>query len=195
MTHDDEMRAPKVGMPVLVYVVSLLASIYLVRAFHPATAVAVLIFAVPAAALVWMVVQARRAKRFMGGAPCGSRAYQRRIVVLALSYIALLLLAVWLNKSYALSGPVAVVVALLPALPLVGMIVAMARLIIETQDEYQRMLHVRQMLIATGFTLAVCSVWGFLEEFGLVMHVPAYWTFVLWCGGLAIGTIYNETRA
>ncbi len=194
MMPKDELRAPKVGVPVLAYVVSLLASIYLVKALNPTAAVAALIFAVPAAALVWMVVQSRRAKRFMGSAPCGGRAYARRIVVLALSYVALLLLAIWLNKSYALSGPVAVVVALLPALPLVGMIVAMARLIIDTQDEYQRMLHVRQMLVATGFTLAVCSVWGFLEEFGLVMHLPAYWTFVLWCGGLAIGTIYNEAR-
>lgn len=192
---EEEMRAPKIGVPVVSYVISLLASIFIVRTYHPATAIAVLIFAVPVAALVWMVVQARRAKRFQGDAACGNRAYQRRVVVLALVYVALLMLAVWLNKSYALTGVPAVIVALLPALPLVGMIVAMARLIIDTQDEYQRMLHVRQMLIATGFTLAVCSVWGFLEEFGLVAHVPAYWTFVLWCGGLGIGTVYNESRS
>ena len=192
--REEELRAPKMGVPVLSYVVSLLASIYLVAAFRPAMPVKVLIFAVPVAALIWMIVQARRAKRFSGSVPCGGKAYARRVLALALGYAALLMLAVWLNKHYTLSGPTAVIVALLPALPLIAIIAAMARLIVETKDEYQRMLHVRQMLVATGFTLAVCTVWGFLEEFGLVMHLPAYWTFVLWCGGLAIGTIYNEAR-
>lgn len=191
---EDELQVPKIGVPVLSYVISLLASIYIVTAYRPVPAVAALIFAVPAAALVWMIVQARRAKRFRGSAACGGRAYQRRVMMLALSYVALLMLAIWLHRHYPLNGATAVVVALMPALPLIGMIVAMARLIVETKDEYQRMLQVRQMLIATGLTLAVCTVWGFLEEFGLAVHLPAYWTFVLWCAGLAVGTIYNEAR-
>lgn len=191
---EEEMRAPKIGVPVLSYVISLLASIYIFKAYHPAPAIAVPLFAVPVAALIWMVVQTRRAKRFQGNVPSSSRAYGYRVAALALGYVALLMLAIWLNQHYQLRGVTAVIVAVLPALPLIGMIVAMARLIVEAKDEYQRMLHVRQMLVATGFTLAVSSVWGFLEEFGLVMHVPAYWTFILWCGGLGLGTIYNESQ-
>jgi hypothetical protein len=196
MVVEVEPRAPSVGLPVIVYVVSLVSSIFIVRAYRPETPIAVLIFAVPAAALVWMIVQARRAKRFRGGLGCGSsnRTYQRRILGLALAYVALLFLANWLYREFALTGPAAVVVALLPALPLIGMVFALGSLIVGERDEYQRLLHVRQMLVATGLMLAVCTVWGFLEQFELVPHVPAYWAFIVWCGGLGVGTLYNELR-
>lgn len=94
-----------------------------------------------------------------------------------------------------MTGPAAVGVALLPALPMIGMIVAMGQLILDEKDEYQRMLHVRQMLIATGLMLGVCSVWGFLEQFEQVPHLPAYRAFIVWCAGLGFGTLYNERRS
>lgn len=192
---EETNSSPRMGVPVVTYMVSLLASIWIVRSYRPDVAVSVLIFAVPMAALGWMVVEARRAKRLRGAVPCGGgRAYFRRMLMLALLYVALLFGANWLYHHYSLSGPVAVIVALLPALPLIGMIVALGRLILDEKDEYQRMLHVRQMLIATGLTLAVCSMWGFLEEFDQVPHVPAYWAFILWCAGLGFGTLYNERR-
>jgi len=194
MSDQEAARAPRIGVPAVVYVLSLLASIFIVRSYHPGLAASLLVFAVPVAALGWMIVQGYRARRFRGGAACGGRAYQRRVIVLALSYVVLLFAANWLYEQYALSGPLAVAVALLPALPLIGIIVALGRLITDEKDEYQRMLHVRQMLIATGLMLAVCTVWGFLEEFGVVPHVAAYWAFIVWCGGLGFGTIYNESR-
>ncbi|WP_404334770.1 hypothetical protein AB2M62_14235 [Sphingomonas sp. MMS12-HWE2-04] len=195
MTFEETVPSPRMGVPVVTYVLSLLASIWIVRSYRPDLAISVLIFAVPMAALVWMVVEARRAKRLRGAVPCGGgAAYFRRVVVLALTYVALLFAANWLYTHYTLTGPLAVIVALLPALPMVGMIVAIGRLILDEKDEYQRMLHVRQMLIATGLTLSVCSIWGFLEEFNQVPHVPAYWAFIVWCAGLGFGTLYNERR-
>jgi FtsH-binding integral membrane protein len=188
-------RPPRIGLPVVVYVLSLLAGIFIIQAYRPALPVTLLICAVPAAALAWMIVQGIRARRVLGATPCGSRVYARRIFVLALVYAALLMAAVWLNRHYTPTGPVAVLVALLPALPLIGMIVALGRLILDEKDEYQRMLHVRQMLIATGLMLAVCSVWGFLEEFDQVPHLPAYWAFIVWCAGLGFGTLYNERQS
>ncbi|MDV3459127.1 hypothetical protein RZN05_19170 [Sphingomonas sp. HF-S4] len=195
MSDIEASRAPRMGLPVVTYVLSLLGSIFIVQAYRPALPITLLILAVPAAALVWMIVQGIRARRMLGAAPCGSRAYARRIVVLALVYAALLIAAIWLNRHYTLNGPVAVIVAVLPALPMLGMIVAMGRLILDEKDEYQRMLHVRQMLIATGLMLAACSIWGFLEQFEQVPHLPAYWAFIVWCAGLGFGTLYNEHRS
>jgi hypothetical protein len=43
--------------------------------------------------------------------------------------------------------------------------------------------------------LAVTCVWGFLETFELVPHVPMYWAFITWCAGLGIGTLVNELRS
>jgi hypothetical protein len=89
----------------------------------------------------------------------------------------------------------AVLLAVLPALPLIGVVWAFGRLIVEQTDEYQRSLTVRQVLVATGFMLAVTSVWGFLETFGQVPHLPMYWAFIIWCAGLGVGSLVNEMKS
>jgi len=71
----------------------------------------------------------------------------------------------------------------------------MGRMLIEETDEYQRMLLARQAIIATGVMLSVTSVWGFLEDFGQVPHVPMYWAFIVWCAGLGVGAAVNEMKS
>src|SRR3712207_8852283 len=41
---------------------------------------------------------------------------------------------------------------------------AIGRLLIEEQDEYLRTLLVRQMLVATGLTMVVGTIYGFLDR-------------------------------
>jgi hypothetical protein len=191
---EDRSDAPRVGVPVTVYVIVLLASIWIYKAYRPAGVLLALDILAPLAAFGWMVVRCREARRATGPISSATKAYMWRFFPLMIAYGVLLVAANWLATHYTLSGPTAVLVALLPAAPLIGVIVTMGRLVIEEKDEYQRLLHVRQMLVATGFMLAVSCVWGFLEEFGQVPHLPAYWAFILWCGGLGIGSIYNEVR-
>src|SRR3546814_10517736 len=69
-------------------------------------------------------------------------------------------------------------------LPIIGVFFVMSRLLVTLNDEYQRYLLTRQMLIATGFMLSVATVWGFVESFGLLPHVPAFYAAILWFGGL-----------
>ena len=70
-----------------------------------------------------------------------------------------------------LAGPVAYLAAVLPALPIIGIFAAIGRYLVEEQDEYLRMLMVRQTLWASAFALSVATVWGFLESFDMVGHV------------------------
>jgi hypothetical protein len=124
----------------------------------------------------------------------GSRAYRRynlRVIVLSLLYAAFLLSASYAFKHHLLSGPVVYGVAVLPALPIIGLFVALARYIAEEQDEYLRMLTVRQMLWASGFALSVATIWGFLQAYDLVERVDGYWVAVLWYFGLGLGQIAN----
>jgi hypothetical protein len=118
--------------------------------------------------------------------------YNMRIIWLSLLYAAFLIPAVYGFKHHLIAGPVAWIVAVLPAIPIIGIFGAMGRYLAEEQDEYVRMLMVRQMLWAMGFTLSVATIWGFLDNFGLVGHVDGYWIVVVWYLGQSIGAIVNK---
>jgi hypothetical protein len=118
--------------------------------------------------------------------------YNMRIIWLSLLYAAFLIPAVYGFKHHLIAGPVAWIVAVLPAIPIIGIFGAMGRYLAEEQDEYVRMLMVRQMLWAMGFTLSVATIWGFLDNFGLVGHVDGYWIVVVWYFGQSIGAIVNK---
>lgn len=121
-----------------------------------------------------------------------SRAYSRRVLLLCIAYAVLLIAAVYLFKERLVTGPIGYVVAVLPALPIIGVFVSIGRYLVEQQDEYQRMLMVRQSLFASGFALSFATLWGFLEAFDLVGHVEAYYIAVLWFGGLGLGACVNK---
>jgi hypothetical protein len=192
---DDSPLPPRMGPALVTYVFTVIAALYVWEAWHPEGVALALTIAMPVAALAWLARQGWRRRRSGNCNNAAQRAYQRRAVPLMLAYVVALSAALWLHDRIAPAGPLTVALAVLPALPLIGMIWAMGRLLVEEQDEYLRSLHVRQFMIATGFMLAVTCVWGFLETFGLVPHVPMYWAFIIWCAGLGIGTMVNELRA
>ena len=121
--------------------------------------------------------------------------YNRRVVVLSLIYAVLLLGAVYLFKHRLVEGPLAWIVAALPALPVVGIFATIGRYLVEETDEYLRMLMVRQTLYASGFSLSIATIWGFLESFGVVGHVQSYSVAILWFGGLGLGSLVNRLDA
>ena len=123
--------------------------------------------------------------------PAGWR-YNKRVVVLSLIYAACLLGAVYGFKHHLVSGAFAWIVAILPALPIIGIFAAIGLYLVEERDEYVRMLMVRQTLWASGFALSIATMWGFLESFELVSHVEVYWVSVLWFGGLGLGNFANR---
>ena len=118
--------------------------------------------------------------------------YNKRVVWLSLFYAVFLMGAVYGFSHKLPTGPLAYLAAILPALPIIGIFVAMGRYLVEEQDEYVRMLMVRQTLWASAFALSVATVWGFLESFDLVGHVDAFYVAVLWFGGLGLGSCINR---
>src|SRR5690242_4708590 len=118
--------------------------------------------------------------------------YNWRVVWLSLIYAAFLIAAVYGFKHAMIPAALKYVVAVLPALPIIGIFAAMGRYLVEEQDEYVRMLMVRQTLWASAFTLSCATIWGFLDNFGLVGHADGYWVVVAWFFGLGIGGIFNK---
>jgi hypothetical protein len=120
------------------------------------------------------------------------RRYMRRIIPLTITYLLGILMANGLVPDRSGLSAVAIVVALLPGLCAVGWIWAMARLLIELDDEYLRMLEVRKFLIATAALLALTSIWGLLEAYTSVPRLPVFFVFPIWCLGLVLGQIGNR---
>jgi hypothetical protein len=123
------------------------------------------------------------------------RRYNRRILILSVVYALCLFAAVYAFKHHLITGPLAWIVALAPALPVIGFFVTIGRYLIEERDEYLRDQMVRQALIATGLAMAVATAWGFLENFGLVPHVYAYAAAIVWFAGLGLGACVNGLSA
>jgi hypothetical protein len=124
-----------------------------------------------------------------------SRAIRRYSWGIAITMTGYVLILFGVNAFFANSAPTGVsayAAAVLPALPIIAVFALIGRYLVEEQDEYVRMLMVRQSLIATAFALSVATVWGFLEDFELVQHVPAYWAAILWFGGLGLGGCINK---
>ena len=120
------------------------------------------------------------------------RRYLIRMAVLMACYILFLFLALRLVPTHRVTGALAWVLGALPGVAVAGIFWALGRLMIEETDEYLRMLLVRQTLFATGFALSIATVWGFLENVGLVHHVDALYIAVLWFMGLGFGGLFNR---
>ena len=118
--------------------------------------------------------------------------YNFRVLGLSLLYAVFLIGAVYGFKHKLVPGDLQYVVAVLPALPIIGIFLAIGRYLIEEQDEYVRMLMVRQTLWASGFALSIATIVGFLQNFDLIGHVDAYYIAAAWFFGLGLGAVVNK---
>ena len=118
--------------------------------------------------------------------------YNWRAIWLSLAYAVFLIGAVYGFKHELIPDALKYPVAVLPALPIIGLFVAMGRYLVEEQDEYVRTLMVRQTLWASGFALSAATIWGFLQNFDLLGPVDGYWIVIAWYFGLGLGSIANK---
>jgi hypothetical protein len=123
--------------------------------------------------------------------PARRRSVIRLAIVMAVYFVGIVA-ANYLIEQVGVSRPIAFAVALIPGFATVGLFYSTAVMILETEDEFMRMLAVRQQMIAVGFAMSVACVWGFLEEFRLVEHVSSYYIVVLWAAGVFIGQVANR---
>ncbi len=74
--------------------------------------------------------------------------------------------------------------AVLPALPIIWVIIETGRYLADEKDEFQRSVLVQSLLGGIGGILATTTIWGFLEDFALAPHLDLvliyaiFWLFV-----------------
>jgi hypothetical protein len=111
--------------------------------------------------------------------PAAKRYAWRLLAALMLYCVVLLVVLTITNRAHP-AGALAYALAVAPALPLLAVFTIMALHLRAAPDEFQRLVFVESALWATGLTLAVATVWGFLEAFHLVPHVESWVAFPLW---------------
>jgi hypothetical protein len=99
-------------------------------------------------------------------------------------------------RLWHLKGIGAYLMAVLPALPILGALLANFAYLAEEKDEFQRNLLVQCLLGGIGGTLAVTTIWGYMEDFAraprldLMWVYPIFWVFV----GIAMPVVYRRYR-
>ena len=99
-------------------------------------------------------------------------------------------------RLWHLKGLPAYPVAVLPALPILWVLIETGRYLAQEKDEFQRNLLVQCLLGGIGGTLAVTTVWGYMEDFAraprldLIWVYPIFWLFV----GIAMPVVYRRYR-
>jgi len=115
--------------------------------------------------------------------PAARRYFLRFSSTMGAYVVVLIAVITYLDRSHP-TGWIVFVLAILPALPIIGIIVAVGLFLAEQKDEFQRRMLEWALLWGMGGTLATTSVWGFLEMFSHAPHItpfyvfPLFWIFV-----------------
>lgn len=124
----------------------------------------------------------------MAGTPRNpaQKRYIARFIPTMAVYVISIFTVSWVFNRYEPSGPLAWGLALLPALPLLAVIAIMGLYLREEGDEFVRNVLVESMLWGVGLTLAIMTVWGFLEIYADAPRLPAFWAFPIFCMGMGL---------
>ena len=172
-------------------VLSALALLFLWKSDAISTTVAYILTIIPVGLMTYAIVQTLR------GAGKKSKASQRYLVRMAIVmafYLITLFMAEHFIEDRGVTGPLAVLLALLPGLSFAGVVWIFGGLIVEEDDEFFRMLYVWQGLIATGVSFTLAAIWGFLETYKIVEPVAAFWWPTIWCLGIGVGAMLNKIK-
>jgi hypothetical protein len=83
--------------------------------------------------------------------------------------------------SWSFHGVIVYPIAVLPALPIVWMLVATGAYLAEEKDEFVRMLLVKCLLSGIGGTLALTTVWAYMEDFARAPRLDLIWVYpIFW---------------
>jgi len=125
------------------------------------------------------------------GINAAERRYNRGAIAASLVYAVTLIGEQYALRYGHLAPAARYALAALPALSVIAIFVLVGRYLVEEQDEYLRMRMIRQILWSTGITLALTTMWGFMEDAGLP-HVPMFYVAVLWfCALGVVGCVFR----
>jgi hypothetical protein len=101
-------------------------------------------------------------------------------------YALFLIVDLWIFRHAHPDRMLACALAILPALPIIGVLAIAGLYLAEVNDEFQRAMTIQSMLWSIGGTLAVTTVWGFLESFAQTPRLELIWVYPIFCLFVAV---------
>ena len=123
------------------------------------------------------------------------RRYNQRFLAFSAIYMVAMIVGGNLADSIEPGSALLWLTATAPLVPVLGMIWTMGRFLVEEEDEYQRHRAVNAALWGLALVLCLGSSWGFLEMFGLLPHVWAWWVFPAFALGMGVSMCWPRDRA
>jgi len=120
--------------------------------------------------------------------------FNNRLVLNMVVYVVTLMVTTELFRRGLTAGPLGYVLALLPAIPILGIFVLYGRYFREETDEFQRQMVMTSLIWSGAATLCEATVWGFLETFGKAPHVWMWAVPVAFFVQLAVTTPLASRR-
>jgi hypothetical protein len=112
--------------------------------------------------------------------------YTVRILLFMASYVVILISSLNFARGGGEHSQATLIgLALITAFPVIGVFWAIFRLLVETDDEYQRFLFAKQTLLATAITLVIVTIWQFLQVYDVVNAGPQ-WMGAIWFAMLGV---------
>jgi hypothetical protein len=106
------------------------------------------------------------------------RRYIFRLFPTMVVYLVFLFIAQWTFHHLHPTGPLVYLLAILPALPLIGSLAIVGLYIAEESDEFERSIVIQSMLWGLGGALSVNTIWGLLEDFAKAPHVSTFYVYL-----------------
>ena len=116
-----------------------------------------------------------------------ARRYIKRFVPTMIAYVVFVMATSLIVAKLHPSGAALVALSILPALPILGVLLVIGLYVREESDEYVRQRLVTAMLFGIGVVMAVATVLGFLQIYHAIGQVDVFLGFPIWCAswGLA----------
>lgn len=108
-----------------------------------------------------------------------ARRYGYRLAPTMALYVLFLFIAEWTFQRHHPTGFVVYLLAVLPALPLIGSLAIVGLYIKEESDEFERSVLVQSMLWGFAGSLAISTIWSFLEDFAQAPHISTFYVYVM----------------
>ena len=113
--------------------------------------------------------------------------YTREFILAMIAYIVILIVSIYAIKNIEMAQPLQIIVALAPAIPVAFVLVAVMRLL-KDSDELQQRVHLLATSLAAALTGLITFTYGFLENVGFPKfptHFVLPLLIVIW--GISLG--------